>query len=78
MSGEIIQTPIRKFYAPDTTACIFWLKNRRPEAWRDKVETELSGPNGGPLETKATLDVGSLSTEALAEIMALKDATKPR
>jgi transposase-like protein len=78
VSGEIVQTPIRKFYAPDTTACIFWLKNRRPEAWRDKVETELSGPNGGPLETKATLDVGSLSTEALAEIMALKDAAKPR
>lgn len=23
---------------PDTTACIFWLKNRRPAEWRDKVE----------------------------------------
>lgn len=23
---------------PDTTACIFWLKNRRPELWRDKTE----------------------------------------
>lgn len=23
---------------PDTTACIFWLKNRRPERWRDKQE----------------------------------------
>jgi hypothetical protein len=23
---------------PDTTACIFWLKNRQPEQWRDKVE----------------------------------------
>ena len=21
---------------PDTTACIFWLKNRQPENWRDK------------------------------------------
>ena len=43
--NEIIQTPIRKFYPPDTTACIFWLKNRRPEEWRDKVETTttLSG-----------------------------------
>src|SRR5690625_3530503 len=26
--GEITQTPIRKHYAPDTTAAIFWLKNR--------------------------------------------------
>ncbi len=39
VNGEIVQTPIRKLYAPDTTACIFWLKNRRPEEWREKVET---------------------------------------
>ena len=39
----IVQTPIRKYYPPDTTAAIFWLKNRRPEQWRDKVETEHSG-----------------------------------
>lgn len=25
-----------KFVPPDVTAQIFWLKNRRPEAWRDK------------------------------------------
>lgn len=25
-------------YPPDTTACIFWLKNRRPAEWRDKME----------------------------------------
>lgn len=43
VSGEIIQTPIRKYYPPDTTACIFWLKNRRPAEWRDKVEQEHSG-----------------------------------
>lgn len=28
---------------PDTTACIFWLKNRRPDEWRDKREHEHSG-----------------------------------
>ena len=27
----------------DTTAMIFWLKNRRPNDWRDKRETALSG-----------------------------------
>ena len=26
--------------APDTTACIFWLKNRRREDWRDRVDVE--------------------------------------
>jgi len=23
---------------PDTTACIFWLKNRKPKEWRDRIE----------------------------------------
>jgi hypothetical protein len=27
---------------PDTTACIFWLKNRKPKEWRDKVETDIT------------------------------------
>lgn len=27
-------------YPPDTTAAIFWLKNRRPDLWRDKTETK--------------------------------------
>lgn len=31
---------------PDTTAAIFWLKNRQPSKWRDKVQTELSGEIG--------------------------------
>lgn len=26
------------FVPPDTTAQIFWLKNRQPDKWRDKVE----------------------------------------
>lgn len=30
----------------DTTAQIFWLKNRRPEAWRDVRAVDLSTPNG--------------------------------
>lgn len=47
---EIVQTPIRKFYPPDTTAAIFWLKNRRPGEWRDKRENELTGPGGGPVQ----------------------------
>lgn len=28
---------------PDTTAQIFWLKNRRPDRWRDKQAIEHSG-----------------------------------
>lgn len=29
---------ITKEVPPDVTAAIFWLKNRKPEAWRDKSE----------------------------------------
>lgn len=43
VEGQIVQTPIRKFYPPDTTAAIFWLKNRKPTEWRDKQEMEHSG-----------------------------------
>ena len=35
---------ILKFALPDTTAQIFWLKNRRPDKWRDKpAEIEDTG-----------------------------------
>ena len=32
--------------APDTTAAIFWLKNRRSQEWRDKITHEGTGPEG--------------------------------
>jgi hypothetical protein len=34
---------VTKEVAPDTTAQIFWLKNRKPEKWRDKQEVQHSG-----------------------------------
>lgn len=34
---------IQKHYPPDTTAAIFWLKNRQPKLWRDKQEIEHTG-----------------------------------
>jgi hypothetical protein len=36
------ETQIRKF-AANVIAQIFWLKNRRPEAWKDKQDVEHSG-----------------------------------
>jgi hypothetical protein len=33
----------RKIYVGDVTAQIFWLKNRQPAQWRDKVDVEHSG-----------------------------------
>ncbi|SFS30693.1 terminase [Lutibacter maritimus] len=33
--GKPVKVPVEKHYAPDSTAAIFWLKNRQPEKWRD-------------------------------------------
>ncbi|MGZ8181238.1 MAG: helix-turn-helix domain-containing protein [Methylobacter sp.] len=38
--SEITKTEITKHYPPDTTACIFWLKNRQPKLWKDRVEVK--------------------------------------
>lgn len=39
--GKITErTVTKKEVAPDVTAQIFWLKNRKPEKWRDKPEYE--------------------------------------
>ena len=40
----------KKRQAPDVTACIFWLKNRRRDRWRDKHDLEHTGADGGPIE----------------------------
>lgn len=34
----ILTKKVKKQVAPDTTAQIFWLKNRQVKKWRDKVE----------------------------------------
>lgn len=39
--GEVVEeTLIEKEVVPDTTAQIFWLKNRKPNEWRDKPLTD--------------------------------------
>lgn len=41
---KVIQTT--KTVPPDTTAQIFWLKNRRPDKWRDKPLETTGGADG--------------------------------
>ena len=52
VDGAIMETPMIKHYPPDTTAAIFWLKNRRPDEWRDKRDFEHTGKDGGAIITK--------------------------
>ena len=42
-NGELLIAETVKHYPPDTTACIFWLKNRMPNDWRDRQEIKHSG-----------------------------------
>lgn len=40
---EIVTVNEEIYIPPDTTAQIFWLKNRRPDKWRDKQNFEING-----------------------------------
>lgn len=39
-------TTINKHIAPDTTAQIFWLKNRKPTEWRTNPEPKIKSDEG--------------------------------
>lgn len=45
--GEIVRYNEEVYYPPDTTAAIFWLKNRKPGEWRDQRNIEHSGQIAG-------------------------------
>lgn len=57
---EMVTTKeVIKEVTPDTTAQIFWLKNRKPEEWRDKKDVAVEG--------NINSVVSSMSDEALDE-----------
>ena len=41
--GVIVKTKVMKYYPPDTTACIYWTKNRMPSRGRDRNVIEHEG-----------------------------------
>jgi hypothetical protein len=53
-SGDEKIVEYTEHYPPDTAAAFIWLKNRA--GWRDKHETELTGKDGGPIETADVTD----------------------
>lgn len=48
------------YIPPDTTAIIFWLKNRQPDKWRDKTEVET---------TQGKIDLSKLTDEEKADLL---------
>lgn len=71
--GQIIETPLVKHYPPDTTAGIFWLKNRQPKKWRDKQEIDHTS-KGESIVEKA--DFSKLSKEEKLTLLDLHKKTK--
>lgn len=43
IDGRIVITDLTKHYPPDSTAAIFWLKNRNKESWRDRTDITTNG-----------------------------------
>lgn len=57
IDGQIVKTPITKRYPPDSTACIYWTKNRARWAWRDKVEAGLTDGEGNDVKPVDPLEL---------------------
>lgn len=66
----ILEKRVKKRQAPDTTAAIFWLKNRKPKEWRDKHELEHSGG----VETNQKVDLSSFTTDQLRKLVSMGDS----
>ena len=64
-NGIEVTKIVEKEVQPDTTAQIFWLKNRKPIEWRDKQNVEVSGNINNPYE--------GLTTEQLLQLAGGKD-----
>lgn len=51
---------VTKHMAPDTTAQIFWLKNRRPDLWRDRKNIDMNAKVNNPFDGISTSDIKKL------------------
>ena len=59
---EVTKT-VTKEVQPDTTAQIFWLKNRKPDTWRDKRDVGIEGT------LNTNYPFADLSTEDLKKLI---------
>lgn len=64
-TGQLRVTKIvTKQVVPDTTAQIFWLKNRKPNEWREKRDVEMSGEvKTNPFEELTTEELKKLARD---------------
>jgi hypothetical protein len=50
--GKALEVAYTEHYPPDTAACLFWLKSRQPDRWRERIEHD----HHAPAEMLASLD----------------------
>jgi hypothetical protein len=55
--GEIVRAETREHVPPDTASMIFWLCNQDPDNWKQISRAEITGKDGGPIETKENSDI---------------------
>lgn len=65
-AGEPVYADYTEHCPPDTTAAIFWLKNRRPDLWRDTQHREHSGNVSGLSPTELDEEEDILSRKVAA------------
>ena len=68
--GRVTEVPFREYVPPDSTAMIFWLKNRKPKEWRDKRELEVTGDPLAELLTEFRQQYESSSKAETADVEA--------
>jgi hypothetical protein len=56
---EIVKE-VTKEVQPDVTAQIFWLKNRKPDVWRDRKDIGVSGEVNNPMAGLSTKELKKL------------------
>lgn len=65
--GKEIREVTKKLIPPDPASGIFWLKNRKRDKWRDKQDHEITGKDGGPIQSTG-FDLSGLTTEQLLQL----------
>lgn len=80
-AGVPLVVPYREHVPPDVGAQKHWLSNRQPEKWRELSKHEVTGKDGGPIETKDVSDIEAAQRvaymlgQAIARQRAKADAT---
>lgn len=67
----VIKVPYKERFPPDVAAIKFYLTNRQADQWKEKNQTELTGADGGPIQSQP---MDNLTYE---QLYALKYGKKP-